>query len=103
MEPITAAWQLQLRIIAHLERIWREPDHGIWESRERPRRYTHSQVMIWVAFDRVIRTAEKRGLPAPLDRWRRLRAAIHEEICDRGYDSRRGAFTRTFGSSDLDA
>jgi GH15 family glucan-1,4-alpha-glucosidase len=103
MEPITAAWQLQLKIIAHLERVWREPDQGIWESRKHARRYTHSQVMIWVAFDRVIRTAEEGGLSAPLDRWRRLHAAVHEEICAHGYDSGRGVFTRTFGSSDLDA
>src|SRR3546814_10123652 len=30
---------------------WREPDHGIWEIRDRKRHYTFSKLMCWVALD----------------------------------------------------
>ena len=44
------------------EKIWREPDEGIWEVRGGPRQFTHSKVMAWVAFDRAIKSAETFGL-----------------------------------------
>lgn len=49
-----AAW------IAH---NWEAPDHGIWEIRGAPRRYTHSRVMAWLGLDRAARLAG-RGLAA---------------------------------------
>ena len=36
-------------------------------------------------------------------RWRRLRAEIHAEVCERGYDSERNTFTQYYGSKELDA
>jgi GH15 family glucan-1,4-alpha-glucosidase len=59
--------------------------------------------MAWVGFDRMIRTAQDAGLPAPLDRWRAARDAIHEEVCARGYDAERQTFTQYYGSAGLDA
>jgi GH15 family glucan-1,4-alpha-glucosidase len=50
----TPAIDLQLTFTAHLEQIWREPDRGIWEFRGPKRHFTHSKVMAWVAFDRII-------------------------------------------------
>jgi len=37
------------------------------------------------------------------DRWRTLRAKIHETVCRDGYDPGRGSFVRQFGSTALDA
>jgi len=54
-------------------------------------------------FDRMIRTAERSGLPAPLDRWRRIREAIHRQVCEQGYDAGRNTFTQSYGSEPLDA
>ncbi len=71
--------------------------------RSDPQRFTHSRVMAWVAVDRAIRSAERFGLEGPLDRWRRLRAEIHADVCRRGYDAERGTFTRAYGSGALDA
>jgi len=69
-----------------------------------PRRhFTHSKVMTWVAFDRAIKTIERFGLEGPVARWRALRAAIHDEICDKGFDSARNTFTQFYGSTDVDA
>ena len=98
-----SAWDLQIVMIAHLEKIWRQPDEGIWEVRGGRRQFVHSKVMAWVAFDRVVRDAESHGLPGPVDRWRAARDAIHAQVCDEGFDTELGSFVQSYGSHDLDA
>ncbi|MBV8167663.1 MAG: glycoside hydrolase family 15 protein [Alphaproteobacteria bacterium] len=97
------AWELQRALAGHLETIWDDPDEGIWEVRGGQRHFTHSKVMSWVAIDRAVRAAEENGLDAPLDRWRRVRQQIHDDICAKGFDTNRGAFVQAYGSRDLDA
>lgn len=97
------SWALQAGLIGHLEAVWQWPDEGIWETRGGRRRFTFSAVMAWVAFDRAIATAERFGLPAPLARWRAVRADIHAAVCREGFDSARNCFVQSFGGSDLDA
>jgi GH15 family glucan-1,4-alpha-glucosidase len=96
-------WPRWRAIVEHVATIWREPDDGIWESRGERRHYTYSKVMAWVVFDRAVRLAERFGLEAPLERWRRIRDEIHREVCERGYDAKRRTFTQYYGSSALDA
>src|SRR5829696_3742401 len=67
-----SGWAVQLALLAQLERVWTEPDEGIWEFRGKPRHFTYSKVMAWVAFDRAIKSAEQFGLEGPLERWRQL-------------------------------
>jgi len=98
-----AAWDLQRALIEHLERIWEEPDEGVWEPRDRRRCFTHSKVMAWAALDRAVRGIEAFGLEGPLDRWRALRKTMHAEICEKGYDEDRGSFVRSYGSREVDA
>ena len=98
-----AGWQLQLALVGHLERIWGQPDHGIWEVRGEPEHFTYSKVMAWVALDRAVRSAEQFALPAPLRRWRSLRRRIHAQVCRRGFNRRLGSFVRAYGSKHLDA
>jgi GH15 family glucan-1,4-alpha-glucosidase len=97
------SWNLQRALVCHLESIWHEPDEGIWEVRGGRQHFTHSKVMAWVAFDRALKTAERFGLSGPLDRWRAVRARIHAEVCDRGWNAARGAFVQAYGSDALDA
>jgi len=59
--------------------------------------------MAWVGFDRMIRTAERSGLDAPLERWRAARDAVHQGVCAKGFDTGRGTFTQYYGSKGLDA
>jgi GH15 family glucan-1,4-alpha-glucosidase len=96
-------WRRQVALVEFLETRWREPDEGIWEVRGPRRQFTHSKVMAWVAFDRAIRIAERFDAPAPLARWRRVRAQIHAEVCRYGYDRTRRTFTQYYGSRELDA
>ena len=103
MAPDPAAWRIQRHVVDWLESNWREPDEGIWEVRGPRRHFTHSKVMAWVAADRAVRAVEESGLDGDAERWRRLRADIHEEVCREGYDTTRGTFTQSYGSEALDA
>ncbi len=98
-----ATWALECALMAHLEKIWREPDEGIWEVRGGPRHFTHSKVMAWVAFDRAVRSIEEFGLDGPLERWREVRSLIHQEVCERGYDPKQNTFVQSFGDATMDA
>jgi GH15 family glucan-1,4-alpha-glucosidase len=97
------SWRLQQTLMAHLEKVWREPDDGIWEVRGDRRHFVHSKVMAWVAFDRAVRTVEEQGLDGPADRWRKVRDEIRAEVCERGFDAELGSFVQSYGSKELDA
>src|SRR3954447_1183191 len=96
-------WPRWRRIVDYVDTIWRRPDDGIWEARGPQRHYTYSKVMAWVVFDRAVRIAERFDLEAPLERWQQVRDEIHQEVCEKGYDSERGTFTQYYGSKELDA
>jgi GH15 family glucan-1,4-alpha-glucosidase len=98
-----ASWDLQRSLIGHLEKIWENPDESIWEVRGGAQNFTFSKVMVWVAMDRAIRGAESFNLPAPLDRWRALRARIHDTVCREGFSPERNSFVQYFGGDTLDA
>jgi GH15 family glucan-1,4-alpha-glucosidase len=103
METNERGWAIQTSIIEHLEMKWKEPDEGIWEVRGRRRHFTHSKVMAWVAMDRMVRDIETFHLPGDVGRWRGIRAAIHKEVCEKGFDASRNTFTQYYGSRQLDA
>jgi GH15 family glucan-1,4-alpha-glucosidase len=103
ISPEQSAWDLQCKLIEHLETVWEQPDEGLWEVRGRRRHFTHSKVMAWVAFDRAVRSAEQFGFAGPAPRWRKIRDQIHDQVCRRGYNVKLGAFVQSFGSTQLDA
>jgi GH15 family glucan-1,4-alpha-glucosidase len=98
-----ALWDMISMLVEHACACWQEPDDGIWEVRDGQRHFVYSRVMCWVALDRGIRMAERYELRADLPRWRHIRSQIYEDILARGYNSRIGAFTQSYGSSALDA
>lgn len=102
--PSTAtSWSLQKQLLTYLQDIVDRPDQGIWEFRGRPRHFTHSKVMCWVAFDRAIAGTEHFGLDGPVDQWRKLRSRLHDEICARGFDPDLNSFVQAYDSKVLDA
>jgi GH15 family glucan-1,4-alpha-glucosidase len=103
LPEVEANWGLQKALVAHLEKIWQQPDEGIWEVRGGPRPFVFSKVMAWVAFDRAIRTIEEFGEEGPADRWRKIRGEIHDEVCRLGYSRELNSFVQFFGSKQLDA
>jgi len=90
--------------LRHLAKTWDQPDEGIWEVRGPPQHFTHSKVMVWVAFDRMIKMLEQRGgTGRALPRWRQIRDRIHEDICSKAFDTGLGSFVQAYGSKALDA
>ena len=103
IQVLAEGWDFERALLSHLEKIWSSPDEGIWEVRGGRQHFTYSKVMAWVAFDRAIKDAEAFGLEAPVDRWRKLRADIHAEVCEKAFNPRVGAFVQAYGSEHLDA
>jgi GH15 family glucan-1,4-alpha-glucosidase len=96
-------WQVQRALANHVQRVWREPDHGLWEMRSEPRHHVHSKLMAWVAMDRAVKAVEQFGLEGPVEAWRATRQAIHDDVCARGIDPDQGCFVQSYGSRNLDA
>ncbi|MFD7923187.1 glycoside hydrolase family 15 protein [Streptomyces sp. NPDC059740] len=104
LPPAPHGWDLQRSLLDFLESHWREADEGLWEVRGGRQQFVHSKVMAWVAADSALRTVEANPhLPADTDRWRAMRAQVHREVCERGFDAERGTFTQAYGSRELDA
>jgi GH15 family glucan-1,4-alpha-glucosidase len=97
------SWRLQRSLIGHLEETWQLPDRGLWEIRGPERHFTHSRVMVWVAFDRMVQAVERHGLDGPVDRWRDLRQQVCDEVLSKGVDAKRGCFTQHYDTSEVDA
>ena len=103
LEDSPESWALQRSLVTNLGKHWNEPDNGLWEVRGPRRHFTHSRVMVWVAFDRAIKAVERHGLEGPVERWRELRTAVHAEVMDRGYNVQRGCFTQHYDTAEVDA
>ncbi|MEI8080955.1 MAG: glycoside hydrolase family 15 protein [Actinomycetes bacterium] len=97
------AWLHLATIVDWLVDNWDRPDEGIWETRGGRQHFTYSRLMCWVAFDRAIRMARDRALPAPVGRWREARDAIYNQIMDKGFNHRIGAFVQHYDTEVLDA
>ncbi|MDP9003765.1 MAG: glycoside hydrolase family 15 protein [Verrucomicrobiota bacterium] len=98
-------WRLQAALINFLETKWQEPDEGIWEVRGERQHFTHSKMMAWVAFDRAVKLIEECNCAGQqhLERWRKIRDEVHAQVCARGYNAKKKAFTQFYGSEELDA
>jgi GH15 family glucan-1,4-alpha-glucosidase len=103
LAPDENAWRVERALTDHLESTWSEPDNGIWEMRGPKRHFTHSKVMAWVAMDRMVKAVENFGLQGPVERWRGVRAKIHDEVCSHGFDRARNTFVQYYGGTELDA
>jgi alpha,alpha-trehalase len=82
---------------------WREPDHGIWETRGPPQPYVHSKLMAWVAVDRAIDLAHRLGDDRAAVRWEPVREGIRAWILEEGVDAATGALVQKAGSTAVDA
>jgi GH15 family glucan-1,4-alpha-glucosidase len=103
LPPVGRGIALVRALLNHLETIWQQPDESIWEVRGIPQHFTYSKVMAWVAFDRAIQEFEHSGVHDGLARWRRVRDAIHADVCSNGFDPQQGSFMQSYGSKVHDA
>lgn len=103
LSPDSWSWQMQKHLVDFVIEKWRSPDEGIWEVRGGCQLFTHSRMMAWVAVDRAVTSCERHGMDGDVARWKAVRDEIHREVCVRGFNRERGAFTQTFDDDRLDA
>jgi GH15 family glucan-1,4-alpha-glucosidase len=108
LPPTESGWRAIKELMEFIEGAWQRPDDGIWEVRGGRRHFTHSKVMAWVAVNRVARSIRELGFGGDegqqmLPHLAALEERIHEEVCERGFNPSVGAFTQSYGSTDLDA
>ncbi|HYB15612.1 MAG TPA: glycoside hydrolase family 15 protein [Streptosporangiaceae bacterium] len=103
IEPAVQGWAALTGIIDWLCEHWDQPDEGIWETRGGRRNFTYGRVQAWIALDRAIRLAARRGRPANITRWMTERDAIYAQIMDRGWNAKIGAFTQHYDTQVLDS
>ena len=103
LEETADSWRLQRTLVDDLAEDWKRPDNGLWEIRGPQQHFTHSRVMVWAAFDRAIEGVERHGLDGPVEKWRKLRQEVHDEVMEHGFDRDRNTFVQHYGSDRVDA
>ncbi|MER6128590.1 glycoside hydrolase family 15 protein [Streptomyces sp. NPDC001795] len=103
-QPISSdQWDNVCALVDWVCAHWDQPDEGIWETRGGRKNFLYSRLMCWVAIERAIRMANRRGLPADLPHWRQCRDTIYRRIMQRGWSTTRRAFVQHEGGDVLDA
>jgi GH15 family glucan-1,4-alpha-glucosidase len=82
---------------------WDQPEEGIWETRGGRKDFTYGRFQCWVALDRGIRLAERHGRPGKIALWSIERDRIYNQIMERGFNSKAGAFTQHYDTDVLDS
>jgi GH15 family glucan-1,4-alpha-glucosidase len=95
-------WPLIGRQVEKAIENWAKPDRGVWEVRGKPRHFTSSKLMCWVACDRGARLARLHDQPDLADQWQKVADEIHADICEHGVDER-GVFVQHYDTTALDA
>jgi len=83
---------------------WREPDFGMWEYRDKPRPYTHSRLMCWVALDRLLQMhgrGQLRGIDPKMTE--KTRDEIRREIEERAWNPTLESYAQACGGDGVDA
>lgn len=96
-------WQLLVELVNYMCSRCREPDHGPWEIRDKPRHFVFSKAICWAAINRGIAMATELDQHAPISEWKRARKFLRQEIESQGYDRERGIYVQSYGESYLDA
>ena len=103
LEEDEDSWAMQRSLVNELAQHWDDRDNGLWEIRGPLRHFTHSRVMVWVAFDRAITAVEKHGFSGPVDQWRELRDRVRDEVLEKGFNTERNTFTQHYETDQTDA
>lgn len=96
-------WRHLSRLADVISRMWKAPDHGIWEPRADPRHHVHSKVMSWVCMDRAARIAPLFGAAESRQRWAKGAHQIRDQVLERGCSSGGDHLVSYYGADDVDA
>jgi GH15 family glucan-1,4-alpha-glucosidase len=103
-QPISSdLWDRVCAVVDWVCDHWDQPDEGIWETRGGRKNFLYSRLMCWVAIERAMRMARRRGLPANISLWGQTRDSIYRQILQRGWSATRQAFVQHEDDDVLDA
>jgi len=103
VQPSHQGWGDLVRIIDWLCDNWDQPDEGIWETRGGQKNFTYGRFQTWVALDRAIRMAQHRGRPGNIAEWTTVRDRVYDQVMERGWNPKIGAFTQHYDTDVLDS
>ena len=104
LRPISwELWQALGRQLDWLADHWLDPDSGMWEVRGAQQQFVSSKLLVWVAFERALRLARRRGLPGNRDRWQRRADAAYLWVQENGWNAELNTYVQRAGATDLDA
>lgn len=90
-------WCSVRRMLDYVLTILDKPDMSIWEVRNNKQHFVYSRIMLWVAFDRGLRLADKRNFPCPnRHTWLTARDSLYEEIMEKGYNKEMKCFVQSY-------
>jgi GH15 family glucan-1,4-alpha-glucosidase len=85
-------------------KIWREPDAGIWETRDTPKDHVQSKMMCAVALARACRLVERGLVPdRGASRWRQEHERIRAFVDGPGWSEEKESYVQVAGRNELDA
>lgn len=97
-------WYILQTTIDWVAHNWQQEDASLWEFRDQDARYTHSQVMCWVALhygaDLALAIQEDDKVIA---KWRTAADKVRDAIEQHGYNASAGHYTQSFGGDTVDA
>lgn len=97
------SWSLQKALLNSTVNRIGEPDRSIWEIKGEPQVFTHSQAMLWAAFDAGISAVQEHGLDGDVEVWEQCRDRLAEEIIAHGFDEELNSFVQTYGGKHVDS
>ncbi|MGB5981840.1 MAG: glycoside hydrolase family 15 protein [Nonlabens sp.] len=103
LENAEELWTIIKSVTSVVKKNWQKPDKGIWELRTEDRHFVFSKLLCWVAIDRAIKVSDILGKTRYQEEWKALRAEIHDDIYNNGWNDEVQAYTQSYGSKDLDA
>ncbi|KAK4237034.1 hypothetical protein C8A03DRAFT_45052 [Achaetomium macrosporum] len=95
-------WCSVREMLDYVLTIMHQPDMSIWEVRNNKQNFTYSKIMLWVAFDRGLRLADKRNFPCPNRvKWLEARDGLYEEIMEKAYNKEMKCFIQSYESNTM--
>lgn len=97
------SWSLQKALLNSASERIGQPDQSIWEIKGDPQVFTHSQAMLWAAFNAGISAVQEHGLDGDVELWAQCRDRLAQDILSQGFNTELNSFVQTYGGTHVDA
>ncbi|MCC8155609.1 MAG: glycoside hydrolase family 15 protein [Tannerellaceae bacterium] len=103
LDEMEEIWEIVKGMVKAVQKDWRQPDHSIWEFRNKQEHFVFSKVMAWVAIHRGMEIAELLGQKHHKKEWEAEGKKICEEVLSKGWNDQIQSFSQYYGSDHVDS